>query len=239
MYSAYLAGYAPYTNRCGTFKKDEMNIYGISGLGADKRVFERLSLEQNLIPIDWIDPEPNESIESYSNRLKEVIDTSEPFILIGVSFGGLIATEISKILNPELTILISSAETKNELRSIYRGFGKTNLIKLIPNKLFDMPRGFATFMFGTNEKKLLSDILDDTDLKFTKWAINELTNWKNETKLEKVVKINGSKDKLIPPSQSDYLIDGGEHFMVVDKADEISTIINNEIKKYVPQQRLK
>ena len=223
-------------DRCGTLKKEEMNIYGISGLGADKRVFKRLSLQHDLIPITWIEPETNESIEYYSNRLKEVIDTSNPFVLIGVSFGGLIAVEISKILNPKLTILISSAETKNELRSIYRGFGKTNLIKLIPKRLFDMPRGLATFMFGTNEKKLLSDILDDTDLKFTKWAINELINWKNETKLENVVKINGSKDKLIPPSQSDYLIEGGEHFMVVDKADEISDIINNEIKKHVPQQ---
>ncbi len=208
-----------------------MKIYGISGLGADKRVFDRLSLSHELIPIDWIDPTPNESIQSYSSRLKEVIDTSEPFVLIGVSFGGLIAIEISKILQPELTILISSAETKNELRSIYRGFGKTNLIKLIPHQLFDMPRGLATFIFGTDEKQLLTDILNDTDLSFVKWAIGELTHWKNETKLGNVITISGSKDKLIPPSQPDYLILGGEHFMIVDRADTISTIINDEIRR--------
>lgn len=211
-----------------------MNIYGISGLGADKRVFERLSLDHDIIPIDWIEPLPNESIEAYSNRLKDVIDQSKPFVLIGVSFGGLIAIEISKITNPSLTILISSAQTKHDLRWVYRRFGKSKIIPFIPSKLFDMPHGLASFLFGTSEKKLLSNILDDTDQRFTKWAINELTNWKNDTKLNNVITISGTKDKLIPPTHVDHLIEGGEHFMIVDRANEISEIIIHEIKKLTP-----
>ena len=209
-----------------------MKIYGISGLGADKRVFEKLTLDLELIPIDWIPPYKNEKIEDYANRLSEIIDKNEEFIILGVSFGGLIATEISKISKPRLTILISSAETKNDLRFIYRTFSKTNLINFVPKKAFDFPRAIASFLFRTEEKELLSKILDDTDLDFTKWAVKELINWKNETEILNCIKINGDNDKLIPASKDEktILIKGGGHFMIVDKAKEISEIINDKIK---------
>lgn len=208
-----------------------MKVYGISGLGADKRVFEYLTLDFEFIPIDWIATNKKESIQSYSRRLSNVIDTKGDFCLIGVSFGGLIATEMSHILNPKTTILISSAHTKSELRPIFRWFGKIKLIKLIPNFLFDPPRLIAKYLFGANNTKLLNDILDDTDLSFVKWSLNELTNWKNITQQKNVLKINGTNDKLIPPKGNTKmeLIDKGEHFMIVDNASEISTIINNKL----------
>jgi len=211
-----------------------MKLYGISGLGADKRVFEYLTLECILIPIEWIEPLKNETIENYSIRFSQLINIDEDFGIMGVSFGGLIAVEISKRLNPKLTILISSAETKSDLRTIYRIIGKTRLLKLIPQFLFDPPRIIANWIFGTKKKKLLNQILDDTDLKFAKWAVNELINWKNDEKLSNpILKIGGTNDKLIPPNRDNNqrLIENGEHFMIVDRANEISQIINEEIKK--------
>jgi len=209
-----------------------MKIYGISGLGADSRVFQYLNLDCEFIPIDWINPLERESIEDYSKRLAELIDQNEKFGILGVSFGGLIATEMSKILKPELTILISSAETKNELRGVYNLIGKTDLVSMIPEKLFDLPRGIAYMLFGSNNQKLLNEILDDMDLRFTKWAIRELTQWKNEQRLTNCLKINGTKDNLIPlpKDQEAKLIEGGEHFMIVDRAQEISDLINDRIK---------
>lgn len=210
-----------------------MKVYGISGLGADKRIFDFLTLDYEIISIDWITPNKDESIKSYSKRLSSVIDTKNDFCLIGVSFGGLIAKEISQILNPKTTILISSAHTKRELRTIFRWFGRTKLIKVIPTFLFDPPRWIAKYLFGAKNTKLLNNILDDTDLNFVKWAVNELTNWKNTTQLKNILKINGTKDKMIPPKGNTKmeLIDNGEHFMIVDKAKEVSKIINREIKR--------
>ncbi|TXE11430.1 alpha/beta hydrolase [Algoriphagus aquimarinus] len=209
-----------------------MRWYGISGLGADKRVFSRLTLDFELISIEWIQPLKNESIEDYSIRLSHSIDQSIEFGLLAVSFGGLIAVEISKKLNPIMTVLISSAETKQELRPIFRGIGKTRLVTLLPNLFFDPPRKLAHFIFGTNQKELLNSILDDTDLNFAKWAVNELLNWKNTQQLEQVLKISGTNDKLIPPSKDEkiQLINGGEHFMIFDRAEEISKIINEGFK---------
>lgn len=211
-----------------------MTIYGISGLGADKRVFDFLNLDYPLIPVEWIEPNKKESLKDYAMRLSKVINIQSDFGLIGVSFGGLVAVEISKFLKPKLTILISSVETKNELRPIYRNVGKVGLLNSLPSKLFDPPRNIAKFIFGTKNKELLNSILDDTDLEFAKWAVNELVNWNNLDRVENVIRIHGTKDKLIPWSGSGKveLIDNGEHFMIVDRADEISKIINEKIKTH-------
>lgn len=213
-----------------------MKIYGISGLGADKRVFKYLNLEHDLIPIDWIKPKKRETLIEYSERLikKYEIGNEEEFGILGVSFGGLVATEISKLKKPKFTILISSVETRKELTGIIKLVGKLKLIELIPEKLLNPPKIVAHFMFGTKKKELLNSIIDDTDLSFTKWAVRELMLWNNETRLVNLIKIGGTKDKLLPPKgQNTILIENGEHLMIVDKAKQVSEIINEKIKMHL------
>lgn len=208
-----------------------MKLYAISGLGADKRVFNYLTINCELIPIDWIEPKAGEGIEEYSLRMAEAISKDEEFIILGLSFGGLVATEISKKLNPKLTILISSAETRLDLRWIYKTSSKTKIINALPEKLFDIPKFLAYYIFGTENKKLLNEILDDTDYGFVKWAVKELINWQNEERLENCLKIHGTKDKLLPAQIDEKvrLIDEGQHLMIIDRAKEISEIINKEL----------
>ena len=211
---------------------NEIKIFAISGLGADKRVFKYLNINYNLVPIEWIEPKEKESITEYSLRLieKYQIDQERNFGVLGVSFGGLIATEISKLTKPKFTILISSVETRSELSNLIRLSGKLKLIELIPEQFLIPPKSVAHFIFGTEKKDLLNAILSDTDLIFTKWALRELTNWKNDSRIPNLIKIGGSKDKLLPPKGKDtILIKGGEHFMIVDRAQEISKIINEKV----------
>ena len=92
-----------------------MKIYAFSGLGTDERIFRQLALDHELIPVKWINPLPKEKLSSYAQRLGEQIDQSEPFALLGVSFGGMLVSELVKTLNPEKVILISSASTRFEL----------------------------------------------------------------------------------------------------------------------------
>jgi hypothetical protein len=215
-----------------------MRIYGISGLGADERVFKFLNLDQELTPIKWIDPQINETIEGYSLRLSDQIIKDDKFGIIGVSFGGLIAIELSKILNPEFTFLISSAETRSELRKLYRIIGRMRILKFLPIGFFNIPKMLAARIFGAKNSSLLIQILDDTNLKFVKWAVNTITNWENNKQIENCIKICGEKDCLMPPSNDDktVLIKGGEHFMIVDKALDISKIINEKLKSFIESE---
>jgi len=64
-----------------------MKIYAIPGLGADKRVFEYLHLDYELVALEWIQPQKRENLKNYALRLAKSIDTSEPYGILGVSFG--------------------------------------------------------------------------------------------------------------------------------------------------------
>ena len=89
----------------------------------------------------------------------------------------------------------------------------------------------ANYLFGAQNETLLRSILDDTDLKFTKWALIVLCYWNNKESFKDVLKINGDKDKLLPPRGNTkmIIIKKGEHFMIVDRANEVSCIINTYI----------
>ena len=66
-----------------------MNVYFISGLGADRRAFERIQLppQFSVHHLDWIEPRKDESLNDYAMRLGEGIDTTKPFALVGLIHG--------------------------------------------------------------------------------------------------------------------------------------------------------
>jgi pimeloyl-ACP methyl ester carboxylesterase len=211
-----------------------MNAYFISGLGADKRIFSKLKLNAkiNIIHIDWIAPNKNESLATYAQRLSKVIDITQTFALVGVSFGGMIAVEIAKILKPLTTVIISSTMLSAQLPVLYRFAGKLRLLKFIPAQLLKSSNRLTqNYYFGTrtsSEKTLLSEIIKDTDPYFLKWAIGSILSWKNEIRPERIYHIHGTNDKILyaKTARPDFVIENGTHFMVYQNAEEISDIID-------------
>lgn len=209
-------------------------IYVFSGLGVDERVFNNIDFGTLDVEfIDWIQPLERENLENYALRISKKITAENP-ILIGLSFGGMLTVEISKIIKVEKLILIASAKNKFELPFVYRLFGRQNLVKLIPKKIFKQQNSLTNWIFGIetdSEKQLLKEILQDTELDFFSWAINEIANWKNESIPENCFHIHGNKDRIIPIKnvKTDFVIENGGHFMTVNKAKEIQDIILNLI----------
>ena len=211
-----------------------MNTYFISGLGADKRIFSKLKLDEkiNIIHVDWINPVKNESLATYAERLSKVIDKSQPFALVGVSFGGMIAVEIAKVLKPAITIIISSTLLSTHLPALYRFAGKLKLLNFIPARLLKSSNKLTqNYYFGTrsgSEKTLLSKIIKDTDSYFLKWAIGSILSWENKIKPERIFHIHGTNDKILYSKKAtpDFVIENGTHFMVYQNASEISGIID-------------
>ena len=207
-------------------------IYLISGLGADERVFQNLDFGRRRPTfIQWIEPKDNETIQDYALRLSEQIVTNKPIIL-GVSFGGMIAIEIAKQIDYQQVILISSAKTKTEIPLIYRILGRLKLHKLIPIRLFKQANILTYWFFGMNsksEKKMLKGILNDTDSTFLKWAMDAIITWKNEVIIDKLVHFHGDNDRILPIKNIknvDLIIPNGGHLMVFNQADEINDALN-------------
>lgn len=209
-----------------------MTIYALPGLGADERVFKYLSLKVK--PLQWITPGNRESLASYVQRLIAQIDTSKAFALIGVSFGGMVAVEMSKYIAPQKIIIISSAATKDELPCTIGFVRKSEMVKVIPGFMLKPPSFPASWLFGVkseNNKRLLREIIKDTDVKFLKWAIHKIVYWENKYIPDNLVRIHGDNDRLLKMNKGliyEVVKEGG-HFMIVEQAEEINQLIERHL----------
>jgi len=206
------------------------DVYLLSGLGADDRVYGFIDLSgYKLNHIRWIEPLANEDLSSYSRRLLDQIPTDNP-ILVGVSFGGIVAVEIGKLIPTEKVILISSAMTKSDLPKYYDATGPSILRDWIPPTWLKNVNFLTFFFFGTEtneERRLLKTIIKETDASFLKWAMVAIATWRNETRLNNATQIHGTADKIIPFKTADFPIKDGGHFMIVNKADAITKLIRH------------
>ncbi|PRY28558.1 alpha/beta hydrolase family protein [Spirosoma oryzae] len=207
-------------------------IYIFSGLGADERVFQYLDFSGFTVTfIRWLQPLQNETIEEYAKRLTQQITTVRP-ILIGLSFGGIVATEVAKLIDTEKIILVASAKTRQEIPFYYRLAGRLRLHKLLPVDLLKRPNALSNWFFGVcsqSDKKMLATILRDTDGQFLWWAIDKIITWKNQLVHSNSIHIHGTADRILPIRYvvSDRQVDGGGHFMTVNKAKELTAAIRS------------
>ena len=82
-------------------------VYLIPGQGADARQFQRLELNPDfeVRNIEYFTPEKGWNMRDFARALSQQIDTTAKYVIIGVSLGGMLATEMSEFLNPKKIIL--------------------------------------------------------------------------------------------------------------------------------------
>lgn len=215
----------------------EKQLYIISGLGADERVFQKLDFEGYSVHfLHWLIPEKGETLKDYARRMAAQIPVPEP-VIIGMSFGGIMATEISKQIEVGKIIIISSVKTRSELPPYFKIAGRLRFHRLIPIRLFTWPNPITNWLFGTEgkeENKLLAAVIKDTNLVYLKWAIEEILLWKNNSAAPDLVHIHGTNDRLLPYRHiTDAIsIDGGGHLMILNRAETVTSIINKILTEY-------
>jgi len=203
-------------------------------LGADEKVFENIDFSNfNPVFIKWVDHTDNQSIESYAMTLSRQIVTERP-ILLGLSFGGILSVEIAKKIQLSKLILISSAKTKYEVPKYFRYAVKLGLLKVLPDRFLNKSNFIFNYFFGiTNirEKELLKEILIETKPQFIRWALTKIASWENIETPKNCIHIHGTLDRILPIKniQNKISIENGGHFMISNKADEISKIILQEL----------
>src|SRR5215207_2664519 len=96
--------------------------------------FKRIKLPEGYQPVylDWITPEKDESLSHYAKRFSSLIKHDDAFVLIGLSFGGMLACELARLRNPFKTIIISSVASSDELPWYYKKAATLGLHKYVP-----------------------------------------------------------------------------------------------------------
>lgn len=207
-----------------------MKVYVFSGLGADQRVFDDIDWKQHEpVFIPWIQPVKNETIESYALRMSTDISEENP-VLLGISFGGMMAIEVSKHLKASKIILISSAKTFEEIPWYFKLVGKLRINKIVPAALLKSSNSITHWFFGTKtekEKNTLRIILKETDPVYVKWAVDAVLNWKNKFVPDNLVHIHGTADRILPIRflKCCAIVENGRHFMIVSQSEIVNALI--------------
>lgn len=205
-------------------------IYCISGLGADERAFSNLDLEGfEIVFLPWLTPLSNESISSYALRMRKGITTENP-ILLGLSFGGMMSIEISKLIPVEKVILISSIKSSVELPRWLKIIASLRLNKILPMRSTRFTEPIQNRVIGIStpdEIELVRSYRKNVPQAYMDWAINEAIKWKNDWQPSVIYHIHGDADRLFPIKYTapNYVIKDGGHFMIRNKAREVNAAL--------------
>ena len=211
-----------------------MKVFFIPGLGADKSVFQFLDLDFcEPVHIEWLKPAPGETLADYAIRLQQKF-IPEDAVIVGLSFGGMLATEIAK-RNPGMkVILISSAKTYLEIPAYLRAFKKMPLYKWLPHKYLKSFVWRLHNLFGIKSEKpavVFKKIFETLDIDFTVWAMQAIVCWRNTDIPSNIIHIHGTLDKVLPYKfvHCHHTIERGGHLMVMEQHDEISILLKKII----------
>lgn len=207
-------------------------VYLFPGQGADARLFKHLELPPgyDTVNISYPIPLKRESLYSFALRFIEEIDQSTPYILMGVSLGGMICTELTDTLAPLKTILISSAKSIHELPGRYTFAQKVPFNRMIPKRI---TKGSARLLQGIVEpdrkydKETFKDMLKKKDPFYIQRTVDMIIQWDRVSYSPSIIHIHGNTDHTIPIKnvQYDYLVEEGSHMMMMTKAREINLLL--------------
>ncbi|HEK21264.1 MULTISPECIES: alpha/beta hydrolase [unclassified Mucilaginibacter] len=210
----------------------------ISGLGADKRLYKHILIPDGfeVVYADWLLPNEDDTLGSYAQSLISQYHISTGDVVIGVSFGGIISTEIAKCVDLRCAILISSIKTDAEAPLYFKIFRKLPVYKIIPVKVFNRMSFLVEYVFGAmsaQDKMLFKNMLTGCSPIFLKWAMGAVLAWRNHIAPQNLYHIVGDHDLVFPYKNikaPTAVIKGGTHMMVFDRADEINKIIHQILK---------
>ncbi len=211
-----------------------MVIYAIPGLGTTEKLYVNTKIEGvEIIVLKWPEVNKNDTMQSYAKKFISQIDTSVPFCLLGVSFGGMLCTELSKIISPQKTFLISTCKSRKELPWFIKMMKHISLHKIISEKQHRKMAYQGRWMIGFGKAYIpeFLGMVNSMTENYFKYCINIIVNWEGKEPLKNSIHIHGDADRLLwyKYVKSDYTIKQGSHAMVVFKAEEINTIIKKEL----------
>ena len=200
-------------------------VYFLPGLAANSSIFKHIQLDTNVFEmhfLEWMIPFDDESISEYAIRFCKNIN-HENAILVGVSFGGIVAQEMNLVYDFKKIIIISSVKARHELPLHLQLAGKTKVYKLLPTSLFAQNIDLLSkYAFGKPIVKrldLYKQYLSITDKRYLDWAIKQVVSWNQETSDPNLVHIHGDQDIIFPIEnmKNCIIVEGGTHIMILNR----------------------
>ncbi len=212
-------------------------IFLISGLGADRRLFNKLDLTgYELVHMDWLEPEKQDTLTTYAQKLIDHYEVTPGSIVMGVSMGGMLTVEISSLIKLDRAIIISSVKDVSEFPAYFKLFRRVPVYKIIPHGFYTSMGFLIKPLFGELKGKsgfLFVDMIRNSSPKFMRWAMHAILRWQPKPINTKLYHIIGNKDIIFPHKKittATHIIEGGSHDMIYTRGREISKLLLDILK---------
>lgn len=221
-----------------SFSQEQYIIYLFPGQGSDERLFDSLEFESDykIVHIKYPIPEKASSLHEYAKRISLQIDTTQQYIFIGVSLGGMIISEMNDFLNPTKSIIISSAKSRSELPFRYKFQKAIPIYKLVPPKIMLAGAKFLQPIVepdrNTN-KATFKSMIASKDPVYMKRTVKMIIKWEREIAHKNIIHIHGTKDYTIPIRNVNptHIIEGGSHMMTLTQPAPINKILSDYLNE--------
>lgn len=104
-------------------------------------------------------------------------------------------------------------------------------MEFMPKRLFSstdfITNAFNRLVYNASNSDL-AEYMTVTDPIYIKWAVEQITDWVPDNKSEHLYHIHGTSDQIFPYDRLEnvFPVEGGDHLMVVKKADTVSSILD-------------
>lgn len=230
----------------------------LPGLGADGTLFaqQRKAFGDEAIVVpEWVEPYDDEPLHLYAKRFAERLGPTLPskYALGGVSFGGMVAQELLRFLDPKpaVTLLISSARSTDavptwaQLTGKFAGLAPESAMTVF-QQVASMP--FAKLNGGDDEAvSIFAGMAKRHDPALFRWSIGQVAEWQGPPSPEKlgpdappIYAIHGEKDPVLrcEPKRADRVVPDGKHLIMLTHAKSVNRWIFERVLSVCPEAQL-
>ena len=195
-------------------------IYFLPGMGANSNMYTQFPEWQNLQGcrfLNWPGYEGEKSIKDLALKIIKTHGISRCDFICGSSLGGMVALEISAILNCQKAVLIGSACSRDEVNQLLLWLAP--LAKITPLSLMQK-------LTGKSNSSLL-EMFSETDSRFIKSMCSAIQNWQGRTGFKQLYRIHGTDDMIIKCPDDAFKIKGGGHLIAMTHPEECTNILKS------------
>ncbi len=223
------------------------------GLGGDPRMFaqQKRVFGDDLVCPAWLTPDAGESFDDYTRRWAKLLEPEagddRALFLGGVSFGGMVAMQMARHMNPAAVILIGSCRSraaKPPRWQMARRIGD-----MIPPRLFGRRVLAAAALWvavldrlDDEHRALLMTMAADSEPKLIRWSGHACADWGFDSgdhpDFPPIHQIHGRHDAIIPLYQGDpdTVIPDGRHLIHFSHRQTVNRFILDVVRRYAGKE---
>lgn len=216
-------------------------VYLIPGLGADHRNYPAPWTElPGCTRLDWPEYHGRASMPEVARYMAEAWRIPPGAVLVGSSFGGMLACEMAKFIPVSALIIIASSTEGGDFTTTARMKWLTRMLPLrLVQSFLRGTRSMQELLWGRTATPLVRAVLDSIQMfvscqaGFYRNMFQAMDTWDGfDVKDVSMLRIHGRQDKLVrPPKKADLYLEGG-HMIAMTQARECADFVRRWLESH-------